>query len=251
MASRLRFLAATAALTLAPSVASATGLRSWTACTSGSVYTCNSISIATTAIMSGTTRIGTAVVVNLHNLQGQLGGGNELWSALNTVRFYVQNRFATPSTFGTTTTLGGGATGTGSWGAVTLSQFVGNGTWGVLRLQRSTATSGVGGCTGGSGPVAPTLFTCSSGSAVALSFTMAENFDAWETTMFMQSNVTNGVTATQGCYSSDAPSATFNECANITETTVTPEPLSIALLGTGLLGLGGAHLRRRNKKNEV
>lgn len=237
------------ALLLAPSAAFATPVtyqRTWSACTSASFYTCNSISIATTAIMGETGRVGTSVVVRLHNLQGQLGGGNELWSALNTVRFYVSNRFPTAGSISSTTSLAG-ATGSGTWGAATLSQIVANGTWGVLRLQRSAASMGIGGCTSGSAsPVAPTLFTCAAGSAIVLSFAMNDIFDADETVMFMQSNVANGTTSTQGCYTSNEPNQTFNLCNNITETTtVTPEPISMVLLGTGLAGLGGARLRRR------
>jgi hypothetical protein len=247
--STVRVLVVAGALGLVPAVASAvpTYSRSWYGCTSGSVYTCNAISLATTAIMSGSTRVGTAVVIRMNNRQGQLGGGNELWSALNTLRFYVKNRFAAATATSVTTSVPAPATGTGTWGVTVLSQLSGNGTWGVLRAQRSVATSGIGGCTAGSGPVAPTLFTCAAGAEIVLSFDLSDNFNADEVVMFMQSNVANGTTSTQGCYTSAVPSSTFNVCNNLTETTVTPEPVTIALLGTGLFGVAGARMRRRKK----
>jgi hypothetical protein len=246
MRANLRNLFLAGALSVVPAIAAASGpdtyIRSWFACTPGSVVTCNSISIATTAIMSGSTRIGTSVVVNLHNFSNQAGniGANTLWASLNSVWFYaggIDNTGLTAPSL----SLNGGATGSGTWtsSAATL---------GELRLQRS-GNARIAGCAPTTpGTVSATLFTCASGSTVGLSFTMSSIFDATSTAMSMQVNDPNNVLSR--CYTSEANGSTA--CNNVTMAdTVTPEPMSITLLATGLLGMGGVGLRRRSKKNQA
>jgi hypothetical protein len=207
------------------------------------VRSCHSVTLETQGLFSGTTRIGTAVKLTVRNLQGQHIADNMAWSALSAVRLYRPTVLG--STSGSSTpTLNGGATGTPSaWSWATAAA----GTWGNLRFL-GAAGSRIGGCVTGSGNG---MWTCPG--EVIFSMSTSELFDAnefnelyltWAGSPNAGACTTDQTRSGGGVAQCDPQNTTVN-------TSVTPEPITIALLGTGLFGIGGAHLRRRRKNNEV
>ena len=91
------------------------------------------------------------------------------------------------------------------------------------------------------------LYTaCTAGGAggVVLSFQVSSAFTFDEGSLYIRAQ--NGYPDGEGstvCITEDG-----YDCG---PTTVVPEPLTITLLATGLAGLGGAHMRRRRKRDEV
>lgn len=237
--------------------------RLWTGCTTGTLRSCNSIRLTTQAVMSGTTRIGTTVVVSMHNYMGQGFGPDNTagpnWAALHRARFYFQGQAFAAGSNTATTSLAGGATGTvasGGWTSTYVSPFTdaSSNAWGVLRLEG--LTNRIGGCgLPGSGTNIPTLGTCLSGSEVVVAFSTSESFDAFDAELLFNVNGRISGSAIQtSCYTNSALSTVAGSptaCSDmaVVDTATVPEPITMALLGTGLLGVGGARLRRR--KNNV
>jgi hypothetical protein len=213
---------------------------SGTLCTVGAFRSCNSIQLSTTAIYSGATRVGTSVTISMHNLNGQDAEDNTAWSGLTYAAFYSDNPLG--PAFHLTSgplSLGGGATGNATWWGVYL--FSGPGGYGSFLEARTTSTTmEIGGCTPGSGslygvPRATTVFTCGPNATVSMTFTSPYSFDA----------------ASFGVLKVEAEGQLPGDPAIYRSNSVTPEPLTIVLLGTGLLGIGGVQLRRRKKHGTV
>ncbi len=246
---RLAAAAIVALVSLSPRAAWA---QSWVLCTPGAFRSCHSVAIATTPQMSGSVRIGTNVTVTLANLQGTHPLDNAAWSGLKEV-----NIVGGPSTpqggFGRfmTFALNGGATGLG-----TYQYFDGTGTTTSVGMFNATGTGLIGGCA--AVPVTPatplggSFRTCGASASISFSTTTQAIFDA---SVFKYAIIdVDGPNGHVRCVSdpnfvSSRPLTVA--CEDHTDDVVaTPEPVTIALLGTGLFGIGGAGLRRK-RKNEA
>lgn len=250
---------AIAALTLSPPDARAQSwTHGWTLCTVNNFSSCHSVAITTNAVMSGWSRVGTTISISMHNLQGQgYAYDNTTTSGLYQTFFVAPGHpLGTPqgSVGGTTT---GGATGGGSvWQWYTGNTLAQPGLVGYASAYGNNGPgyAPLGGC--GTG----TLFypfivgsrTCAAGSLFTVTFSIADIVDANEfSSVYIYA--ANDQTASY-CFSDPADySTSYSACAVHGETltnNVVPEPVTLALLGTGLFGVGGARLRRR-KKNDL
>ena len=232
-------------------------VHSWTLCTpSVAFHSCHSISLETSAILDVShVRTGTTVTISLHNLQGQgYAADNTLSSGLFAVAFYAPN---SPLTYGysyLSGTAAGGASGAPPWLAVwnaysatTSGGYVdvaGNGYFG---------TNVVGGC--GTDPlgVAYSGRTCAAGSTINFSFGVSGTFDANQvTTAYIQAFGEGAVS--DYCFSDRSQIySNVNGCDVRSEAltqegvAVAPEPVTMVLMATGLFGIGGVRLRRKQR----
>jgi hypothetical protein len=233
----------TAAFTMVPSVAKADlYTRSWYLCASATLKSCHSVQLQTHSNGSGT-----FVKVTLRNLQGQ-GDPNDTsaWSALHLLRFYGSGFTVAAAD------VAGGSAAPWLWN---FTQATGEP--GVLRLNGNSPWAGVGGCTDPSagGSPTPVLLTC--GSDIIFSFSTTTIWNASQIAgMYLRVNIGSSATTTantQKACQTDltvyTPGSVPNGCTDIaaSATSVTPEPITIALLGSGLLGIGGARMRRKKK----
>lgn len=228
-------------------------VHGWTLCTPSSFHSCHSVAIGTTPIMTGSVRTGTGVTITLTNLQGSgYASDNTSLSGLYRV-FFAGRNFPLPmlpSFSSYSGTMSGGASGSANYYIETGVQM---GTQTVHYTDTFANGSGViGGCA--SGPLAfgfvQSAKTCGAGQSVVFNFSTASIFDAGQMeTVFIQAF--GGQETFDYCFSNPgaAPDPGFPTCDVQDEfvTTVTPEPITMALLGTGLFGIGGARMRRRKQ----
>jgi hypothetical protein len=253
MRSTRRLLLALSVAALVPGVARA-DVHGWTLCTPSAFHSCHSVSIGTTPIMIGSTRVGTGITVSVTNLQGS-GFLSDNTSLSGLFRVFFAGRNTGPmvnsiAPFNATMT-GPGASGFANWTMETGTQ---NGTQTVGFTDGQPSINGaIGGCASGvlAFGFVTTANTCGTAAMAVFSFTSGSIFDAgqMETVFIAAAGPTDS--DFDFCFSdpSAAPDPGFPACDVQSEfvTTVTPEPVSIALMGTGLFGIGGARLRRRRK----
>ena len=214
-----------------------------TRCSPGSIRTCASLQVTTTPKVGG----GTDVIIRVRNLAGQLANdntGGSLITRIGLVAPYITGASGlTVSAGNGAQNIGGAAT---KW---TMSAPGGLGTpiYMTAGIQTGTQAGGIAGCNGSWNLPATRFVTCASTSWVAFRFSTTNNWSANNSEVAWLANNFN---ANQGglgveCGSNDSHGAR-QYCTN-----VTPEPVTMILLGSGLAGMSGFGVLRRRKKDEI
>jgi hypothetical protein len=219
---------------LAPIMTARADTRDWGSfCTTGlALNFCGSVQVTTTPAVGG----GTNVSFTVLNTSGSVQGGDfrAVFTAIG-----LDNIGTTSSTTFTDPVVKMGSTTYDGW-QIQLNKTVGGGVNidllsdlenginnGISSACGPTAnritTGGIGGCAGGS-------------HTVSISFTTSSVFNLANADLFMKA---------QGANSGECVIGTA--CSN--QTTTTPEPASLLLLGTGMLALGGKRLPRWRRRN--
>ena len=230
----------------------ADGFQSYRLCGGDTFKTCAAVEI---------TVVGSSVTMRVWNLSGNLGAtngnaaGSRAGAIFNGIGFY--NVPAAVNVIGSSLSVSGPVRGTDTPSGWSLSNF-GSVAFSVdYRAVTSRANGGIAsGCaTSGELPgTPPNLYMnpCSSdlsnpGDWVTFNFNITGG--AWDPTQSdivfrMYDGITN---ETSECWTTPTPGGRPTNCV-----TVTPEPVTMTLLATGLAGMGGAgFIRRRRNKNQL
>ena len=228
-------------------------IHGWTLCTPSIFHSCHSVSIATTPIIAGNVRVGTGISVSVTNLQGSgYAFDNTTLSGLFRVLFTSRDLsqpmgFAVAPHFATMT--GPGASGGAQWYYETGTSV---GTQNTVRYVDNYPFSQdvIGGCASGAvlfGLYNTSANTCGFNASAVFSFNSGNIIDAGQfDDVFIEAF---GPGDFDFCFAdpNKAPDDGFAACDVQKEFVInaTPEPVTIALLGTGLFGIGGVRLRRK------
>jgi hypothetical protein len=240
---RLLVVLLVSALSLSPSaILAQTQFRSWKTCSVGTIRACNSVFLSTTPMLSGSTRTGTSWIIRLQNLQGtnpldNTGGAVIMSAGWN----YVTRDGSDPRTSGNPgvngTPVGTGASGSGFWEWESQSMLLP-----FFSYNTSIFKNPIQGCDVANIPFGsfPASFrTCGTDAMIEFAFSTPTILDAES---FEGGSITN-VGVDGNSYRCDF----YGSDGCVLESTVTPEPATMLLVGTGLAGLGGWSRRRRRR----
>jgi hypothetical protein len=217
-----------------------------------SLRTCSSAIVFTTPGGSG----GTDVIISIRNLQGAAPdqtGGSLITRLGLTAPPKATIGSASGLVVGTSGTVGQTGTPANPWSITQLGingpiQFTASVNTGPLT--NPTRNGGILGCNPSLLSPANFFQTCAAlgqSGYVTFSFHTTGTWDAASSEIGIAYEGVVGIPFPVECRTEVGPTHP-SYCPQVQ---VTPEPISMALLGTGLLGLGGAGLRRRRKGMDI
>lgn len=211
-------------------------------CSPGAIRTCASLTVTTTLLSGG----GTSVTIMVRNLQGSGYGVDNTGGSIITRIGLVAPSINGATGLSVTSTNAPVGTPGSSW-------FLSNpGSLGgpielTAGITAGTVAGGIVGCNAPQGWYPSSYFsTCGAGDWVIFQFTTTNNWSAndaqvaWLTQRF----AING--SGLECDSNGGSTTGRTGCVQIT-----PEPVTMLLLGSGLAGVGGVGIIRRRKGKDV
>lgn len=217
----------------------------WTRCTTGDFASCQSVQLTTVGVFLDAVRVGTDVSITMHNLSGQSGDDNTAWSGLYDAGFYAPAVSDAPfMTAEAQLAFDGGTTGDASpWSLMIVA--------GRIFASAPTHDQLIGGCMSG---VFKTFSvaaqTCGTDAVATLSARFAWDLDASNYTSYSFETYGQSEESSYHYFGSCSVYSTgeAGPCSTFGLDTPAPEPITLALVATGFLGVGALRLRQRKTK---